>query len=182
MRRVLRNGLWSTAVLAVISALGLGLPAVNAALPAGRPIKTGQPYPVGAGVRVIPPPGAMLDVTKTVPSPDRGTALFLLCGVRYLVVAAPFAGTLEEAAKALREKITANRGYQVASAQVAVRTTAGVAGWQGGYVSPGRDGRYAVFLSGGTAVQITFAGGDLELNQRLPVLEASVASIAFGPA
>jgi hypothetical protein len=105
--------------------------------------------------------------------------LFVVGGVRYLIVVSPFGGTLPEAAAQLRRKIAANRGYQVTGAQVATHTTRGVAGVQGGYSSPGRTGRYAVFLSADTDVEVTIAGADLALRTGLPALTESMASIEF---
>ena len=173
-----RNLGWSTGILAVIGALAFGLPAVNAALPAARPVPDGRPYPLGNGVTVVPPPGARLDVTTSMP----GRTLFTLGGVRYLIVVAPFQGSLAEVAAQVRNKITANRGYQVTGTEAATRTGQGVPGRQGGYTSPGRNGRYAVFLHGGVAVEVTIAGADLDLRSALPGLTASVASIEFpGP-
>jgi hypothetical protein len=170
-----RNLGWSTGILVVIGTLAFGLPAVNAALPAARPVSTDQPYALGRGVTVRPPSGAELDVTTSVP----GRTLFVLGGVRYLLVVAAFEGTLEEATAEVRQKITANPGYQVTGPESATRTGQGVTGRQGGYTSPGRDGRYAVFLSAGTSVQVTVAGADLELRSALPALTASIASLEF---
>lgn len=178
--RLLRNALWSLAVLAVLSGLSLGLPALDNAIASARPVPAGVPYDVGAGVSLVPPAGAQVDVTRTAPGQDEGTALFLLGGVRFSVRAEPFTGGLDQATAQLREGITATRGYQVTGAEVPVRTAAGVPGRQGGYTSPGRQGRYTAFLAAGTAVDVTFAGGDLELHDSLEALEASVLSIRFG--
>jgi hypothetical protein len=170
-----RNLGWSTAILVLVGMLAFGLPAVNAALPAARAVPTDQPYPLGEGVTVVPPPAAQLDVTTSVP----GRTVFVVGGVRYLLVVAPFDGTLDEAAAQVRQKITANRGYQVTGPETSTTNRQGVPGRQGGYTSPGRNGRYAVFLSAGTGVQVTIAGADLELRSALPALTASVASLAF---
>src|SRR5947207_5561164 len=170
-----RNLGWSTAILVFLGLLAFGLPAVNAALPAARPVPADQPYALGSRVTVVPPAGARLDVTTSVP----GRALFLLGGVRYLLVVAPFDGTLAEAATQVRRKITANPGYQVTGPETTTTTRQGVPGRQGGYTSPGRNGRYAVFISAGTSVQATIAGADLELRSDLPALIASVASVVF---
>jgi hypothetical protein len=178
--RLLRNSLWSVAVLTVLAGLALGLPALNRAIASARPVPAGTPYYVGAGVRLLPPPGAQVDVTKTTPGPTRGTALFLLGGVRYTVQAAPFDGGLEQAVAALRGKVTGVYGYQVTGAERPVHTDGGVAGRQGGYSSSGREGRYVVFLAAGTVVEVTFVGGDLELHDSLAALEASVRSITIG--
>ena len=177
-RRELRNLAESAAVLAVLAVLAFGLPAVNAAIPAAQAVATDRPYQLGDGVTVRPPDGAQLDVTRS----GRGSTLFLLGGVRYLLVVAPFTGRLEDVAAQLRQKVTANRGYQVTGSENPTRTDQGVTGRQGGYTSPGRNGRYAVFLHAGVAVEVTIAGADLDLRSALPGLTVSVASIEFpGP-
>jgi hypothetical protein len=67
----------------------------------------------------------------------------------------------------------------VAGTESPTRTDQGVPGRQGGYTSPGRDGRYVVFLAHRIGVQVTIAGADLDLRPALPNLTASVASIQF---
>src|SRR2546430_1930916 len=148
------NAAWSLTILSVLAGLGFGLPAVNAAIPAARQLAADQPYPLGNGATVRPPPGPAPDVTRS----GRGTTLFVRGGVRYQLVVAPFPGSLDEAVARLRHKITANRGYQVTGAETTVRTDQGVTGRQGGYTSPGRDGRYAVLLTRGICVEGTIAG------------------------
>jgi hypothetical protein len=173
--RALSNAAWSLTILSVLAGLGFGLPAVNTAIPAAQQVATDRPYPLGNGVTVQPPRGAALDVTRS----GRGTTLFVRGGVRYQLVVAPFPGSLDQAVARLRHKITANRGYQVTGAQTWVRTDQGVTGRQGGYTSPGRDGRFAVLLARGICVEVTIAGADLDLRPALSVLTASVASIRF---
>src|SRR5690348_15528531 len=171
----LRNLGWSLGILALLGALAFGLPAVNAAIPAGQEVPTDQPYPLGSGVSVVPPAGAQLDVTRS----GRGSTLFVLGGVRYLLVVAPFRGSLADAVGQLRQKITANPGYQVTGGESELRTDRGVVGRQGGYTSPGRNGWYAVFLRAGLGVQVSIAGADLELRPVLPALTGSVATLTF---
>jgi hypothetical protein len=175
--RLLRNLAGTLGLLVAVGALAVGLPAADRALPAGRPVPAG-PYLVGAGVTVVPPPGAFLDVTGTRPGADRGAALFLVGGVRYVVVVTPFAGDLEAAAGRLRTKITGVRGHQVAGTESATTTASGLPGRQGGYTAPGRNGRYAVFLAPDLAIEVTVAGGDQELRAALAAAEASTRSIA----
>jgi hypothetical protein len=103
----------------------------------------------------------------------------MLGGVRYVLVVMPYEGTLQQATGDLRRKITSNRGYQVTGQESVTRTDAGVAGRLGGYTSPGREGRYAVFLSAKLCVEVTLAGGALGSSGALPALTASVASIRF---
>ncbi|WP_213456219.1 hypothetical protein [Rhizomonospora bruguierae] len=176
--RRLGNLLGSAGVLAAVASIAFGLPAVDRAIPAGRPVPAGEPYEIGGGVTLVPPAGALLDVTKSRPGPDRGTALFLIGAVRCAVVAAPFTGTLEEAAARLRDKITATRGYQVTGREADVRTQSGLVGRQGGYTAPGRGGRYAVYLAGPVVVEVTISGTDLELRDVLRTIEESITTIA----
>ena len=179
--RLLRNGLGSLTILTVIGAISLGLPAVDHALPASRPVATGQPYQVGAGVTVVPPPHAMIDLTQTRPGITQGTTLFLVGGIRYLIVVTPYAGTLASATTRLRHKITSTRGYQVTGRESRVTTTSGLVGEQGGYTAPGRIGRYAVFVAGGLSIEVTVGGVDLELRSAFGGIEASTRSIAYRP-
>jgi hypothetical protein len=179
-RRLFRN-LWaSLGVAAVLAAIGVGLPAINDEVPAVQPVSASQPYAIGAGVTVVPPDGSTLDATATRPGEVHGQALFYVGSVRYAVVVAPFTGTLGQAASALRKKIMANRGYQVAGPESTIATHSGVAGRQGMYSSSGRDGRYAVFVEHDLDVQVTVAGNDLDLRPLLPGIDASVATITFG--
>jgi hypothetical protein len=174
---LLRNLAGSLAVLAVAGLIAFGLPAVDRAVPGERPVPAGQRYFVAAGVSLLPPPGALLDVTKTRPGPDRGTALFVLGPVRFAIVVDLFEGTLHDAAARLRRKITASRGYQVTGHETPVTTATGLAGLQGGYTAPGRAGRYSVFLAGGRAVEVTVSGTEARLRGALTDVEASTRSL-----
>lgn len=174
---LLRNLLGSVAVLLGLGAIAFGLPAVDRALPAQRPVATGVPYVVGAGVSVVPPPGALVDVTRTRPGDDRGSVLFVLGAVRYAIVVAPFDGDLSAAAARLRQKITETRGYQVAGTEFGATTATGLTGLQGGYTAPGRGGRYAVFLIGRLSVEVTVSGTEPELGRAIPGIEKSTRSI-----
>jgi hypothetical protein len=178
----LGNLLGSLAVLGIAAGVAVGLPAIDRSLPAGRTPPAGQPYAVGGGVRLVPPPGAVLDVTKTRPGPARGTVLFLLGPVRYVVVVSPFAGSLAAAADRLRDKITATRGYQVTGPRRDVTTGGGLVGLGGGYAAPGRQGQYSVFLVDRLAVEVTVSGTDADVRAALETIEASIASLTYRPA
>ena len=132
---------------------------------------------MGAGVTVVPPRGATLDVTGTRPGATEGTALFRLGPVRYAIGVRPFAGDLETAAAQLRKRIVDTTGYQVTGAQLAVSTAGGLSGLQGGYTAPGRGGRYAVFVAGGHTIEVTISGNDLDLGRTLPQIEASTRTL-----
>jgi hypothetical protein len=180
-RRQLTNLLAALAIVGILAGLALGLPALNAALPADRALEPDEPYLIGAGVSVRPPPGAVLDVTGTRPGDDEATALFRLGPVRYAITVRPYDGTLAAAADRLRRRITDTSGYQVTGAQLAVATASGLTGLQGGYAAPGRGGRYAVFLADGHTIEVTVSGADLDLGRSLPAIEASTRTIRYEP-
>ena len=177
LRRQLANLAATTAMLATLAGLAFGLPAVDRSLPAERPVRTDRPYQVGAGVTVVPPAGATVDVTRYRPGSTAGSVLFLIGPVRYLIVVEPFDGDLDEAAERLRRKITGRAGYQVAGTELTVATMAGLPGTQGDYTAPGRGGRYAVFLAGGLVIEVTVSGDDLALARTLPLVDASTRTL-----
>jgi hypothetical protein len=175
--RQLTNLLGALGVVAVLAGLAFGLPAVDRALPSQRPVAADRPYPVGAGVTVIPPVGATIDLTGTRPGQDEGTALFRLGPVRYAIAVRPFNGDLVTAAERLRQRITGTPGYQVTGAQLAISTADGLTGLQGGYTAPGRGGRYAVFVTDGLTIEVTVSGAELDLGRSLPPIEASTRTL-----
>jgi hypothetical protein len=181
LRRQLANLTATAAMLITLAGLAFGLPALDRSLPAERPARTDRPYPVGAGVTVVPPPGATVDITQYRPGDNDGSVLFLIGGVRYLIVVEPFDGDLGAAAEHLRRKITGRVGYQVAGTELTVATMAGLPGTQGGYTAPGRGGRYAVFLAGGLAIEVTVSGDDMALARTLSTVEASTRTIRYEP-
>ena len=172
---LLRNLAGSIGVLCTVAGLAFGLPALDRALPAQRPAGDG-PYPVGGGVTVTPPPGARLDVTLTRPGDTRGTAVFLVGEVRYVVVVTPFDGSLPEATERLRRKI--KRGHEITGKEMPVRTASGLDGVEGTYAAPGRAGRYLVFRAGDVAIEVTVAGSAPALRTALAAIEASTRTIA----
>lgn len=176
-RRERKNLLGSLALVAALAALAFGLPAVDRAFSAERSLQAGVPVDVGAGVTVVPPTGATLDVTGTRPGDSTGSALFRLGAVQYRIAVRAFDGDLATAAARLRQRIIGNPGYQVTGAQLAVDTAGGLAGLQGGYTAPGRGGRYAVFVGDGLTIEVTISGNDLDLGHMLPQIEASTRTL-----
>lgn len=177
--RLIRNGLGSLAVLALIAMISLGLPALDRVLPDSRPLRPGQPYEVGGGISVVPPPGSVVDLNHTRPRNTHGTALFRVGTIRYVIVVAPFTGRLAEAAERLRRKITSNRGYQVTHGEVGIITAGGLVGRQGVYAAAGRSGRYAVFIIDGLVIEVTVSGSDPQLRAALRDIQASTRSITY---
>jgi hypothetical protein len=176
-RRQFASLLGALGLVTAIAGLAFGLPALDSSLPSEQPVRADQPYLIGGGVTVVPPPGAVLDVTGTRPGDEDGSVLFRLGPVRYSIVVQPFDGTLQAAARRLRQRITDTSGYQVTGAELAVATRSGVAGLQGGYTGPGRGGRYAVFVDGGHIIEVTVSGADLDLGRTLPAIEASTRTL-----
>ncbi|MCU7728292.1 hypothetical protein ODJ79_31635 [Actinoplanes sp. KI2] len=176
-RRELMSILGAFGVVAALGGLAFGLPAIDRSLPDTRPVRADEPYLVGAGVTVVPPAGATLDVTVTRPGGSTGTALFRLGTVQYQVAVRPFDGDLRTAGERLRHRITATSGYQVTGPQLAVTTAGGLDGLQGGYSAPGRSGRYAVFVADGLTIEVTVSGTDLDLARTLPQIEASTRTV-----
>jgi hypothetical protein len=175
-----RNALGSLAVLVVVAVIAFGLPLLNRLLPAGRSVIDSRPYRVGAGVTVLPPPGARLDVTRTRPGDQRGTVLFVADGVRVVLVVSPFSGTLTQGADRLRKKITRSAGYQVTVGERPVHTDQGVPGVRGAYSSPGRVGEYAVFVADDLTVEVTASGPEDRLHRASAALDRSLRSLTFG--
>ncbi|GAA0536553.1 hypothetical protein GCM10010172_17390 [Paractinoplanes ferrugineus] len=176
-RRELMNLLGALAVAAALAGLAFGLPAVDRALSAERPLRSGAEVDVGAGVTVVPPAGATLDVTGTRPGGSMGSALFRIGAVQYGISVRPFDGDLDRAAAQLRQRITGNPGYQVTGAQLGVDTAGGLKGLQGGYTAPGRGGRYAVYVGDGRTIEVLISGNDLDLGRTLPQIEASTRTL-----
>nr|WP_221380812.1 hypothetical protein [Actinoplanes polyasparticus] len=176
-RRELTNLLGAVGVVAILGGLAFGLPAADRSLPAERAVPDDEPYSAGAGVTVVPPSGAVLDVTGTRPGDSQGTVLFRVGPVRYAIAVRPFRGDLAAAADRLRKRIVDTTGYQVTSAQLTVSTAGGLAGLQGGYTAPGRGGRYSVFVADEHTIEVTISGNDLDLGRTLPRIEASTRTL-----
>jgi hypothetical protein len=176
-RRQLTNLLGALGVVATLAGLAFGLPALDRSLPSQRALPVGQPYPVGAGVTVVPPAGSTVDVSGTRPGSQEGKALFRLGSVQYAIDVRPFEGDLPTAADRLRKRITGTPGYQVTGVQLAVSTANGLVGLQGSYTAPGRGGRYSVYVADGLSIEVTISGSDLDLGRSLPQIEASVRTL-----
>jgi hypothetical protein len=178
-RRQLTNLLGALSVAATLAGLAFGLPALDDSLPSQRAVPAGRPYPIGAGVTVVPPAGSTVDLTGTRPGSQEGQALFRLGPVQYAIEVRPFDGDLPTAADRLRKRITGTPGYQVAGAQLAVSTAGGLDGLQGSYTAPGRGGRYTVYVVGGLTIEVTVSGADLDLGRTLPQIEASDRTLRY---
>jgi len=171
------NLLAAFGVAAVLAGLAFGLPALDHAMPADRPVQTDRPYRIAAGVSVVPPRGAVLDVTGTRPGDSEGRVLFRVGPVRYAIAVQPFDGSLATAATRLRQRITGTPGYQVTGGQVAVATGSGLSGLQGGYTAPGHGGRYLVYVADRRTIEVTISGSERDLGRTLPAIEASTETI-----
>jgi hypothetical protein len=176
-----RNALASLGVLALLAAIGLGLPRLDARVRATYAVPAGVPFRVAGGITIVPPPGAQYDATKTATSRDgrEGDVLFVVGGARLTVSVTRFTGTLSQAARQTRAIIRRARGYQAIGREGPTATSSGVSGLGGGYTAANGPGWYAVFVAGGRVVRATFAGTDLPGSNELAALRTSVASIAI---
>ena len=100
---LVRNTVGSLAVLGVVAFFAIGLPYFDHFFPPDRSLPAAA-YVVGGDVSVVPPLGARLDVTRTRPGADRGTALLQWGDVRIAVVVLPYRGDLNGAAQRLDRK------------------------------------------------------------------------------
>jgi hypothetical protein len=177
---LLRDALGSLVVVGVVALIAFGLPFLDRRMPDTRPIAAGVPYQVGGGVSVDPPAGARLDVTRTRPGSDRGTALFVVRGVRVAVVVTPYRGDLDGASGRLRNKIARVGDAQVTSGDAPITTSGGVAGRKGSYTGPERIGMYAVFIADGRSAEVTASGSNSDLAALGPEFDAMVSTLTFG--
>ncbi|GAA1800630.1 hypothetical protein HC028_08850 [Planosporangium flavigriseum] len=170
-----RNALYSLGILAVIAAITMGLPALDRALPRDRAVPLGVAYPVTDTVTVIPPPGALLDVSQTRPGRDSGRAVFLVGRVRFAILVSADRLTLDAAADRLRTRLRDGLG-----ASAIATDEPAPAGARAGRFRAGPDhGWYAVrVFDATTVVDATASGPPGELTTVLPALRAAAASIA----
>jgi hypothetical protein len=169
------NLLGTLAVFAVLMTLTVGLQAVNRALPAERLLPAGQVVVVGNGVKIIPPVGARVDVTRTLP--NTGVLALVLRGLDLRVEAKATSLTLPELARRLRIRIQNQSGVQITGGVREVRTAAGVPGLRGTFSSTGREGLYVVYSSEGVSVQATASGSGLA--DQLAAVEDSLVGLTF---
>jgi hypothetical protein len=175
----MRDTLGSLAVLGAVAFTAFGLPLIDRAMPPSRPAAV-EPFPVGGGVTVVPPPGAAIDMSKTRPGADRGTALFLANGVRLAVVVMPYRGNLDDASARLHNKLMRAGQSQVGPGGP-VRTFDDVAGLWGTYSTSGRPGTYAVFVADGRSAELTASGPESDLRSLGAGIEIVIRSVRFGP-
>jgi len=176
----LRLNAWcSLGILAVIGVIGVGLPAVDRAVPSLLALTPGAPYRVADRVTVVPPPGARVDLRETRPGRDTGRALFLVGGVRYAVVVTTDRIDVAAAATRLVTRLRDNTGARPVGgddtlpAGLTPETTR-----VGRFRTGAADGWYAVRLLGSrTVVDVTATGAPGDLAGRLPAIRASTASI-----
>ncbi len=165
------------AMLTTLGGLAFGLPALDRSVPGQRPAPPDRAYVIGAGVSVVPPPGAAVDLTRTRPAARRGVLVLLLGPVRYAITVQPSRATLDDAVGRLRNRIT-GAGRPITAAETAVTTDTGLIGRQGSFTVPGRGGRYAVYLVDGLLIEVTVTGDSAALDRALPTVEASIRTIS----
>ncbi len=164
----------------MVALIAFGLPFLDHQLPDTRLVAAGVPYRIGGGVSINPAGGARVDLTRTRPSSDRGTALFIVRGVRIVVVVVPYRGSLDGAATRLRQKIVRAGDAELSGSDSATRTGQDVVGRQGRYAGSDRVGSYAVFVDAAHSAEFTASGSDTDLAKLGPELDAMTHSLTFG--
>lgn len=173
-----RNLYGCLAVLAVVAAIAVGLPSIDRLLPGGREIPAGHHIPVGRGVTITAVDGTVLDLARTAPALNR--VVLSVHGVRVVVEASRYSGSLADLSARLRRKIQTNPGYEASQHDHPTRTASGVPGLQGSYTTPGRIGMYAVFIDDDTGAEVSMAGAQTDLRSNNEALLHLTASIQFG--
>ncbi|WP_018349586.1 hypothetical protein [Longispora albida] len=169
------NLLGTLAVLLVLLVMVVGLPVLNQAIPAERPVAVGAAIDIGHGVRLVPPPGAAMDTTRTLPK--QGVLFLVLHGLDFRAEVKATSQSLEDSARRLRGRIQGQRGVQLAGDPREVVTASGVPGLRGAFSATGGDGLYAVYQRDNLAVQITVSGASLP--DQVTAVETSMAGMVF---
>jgi hypothetical protein len=174
-----RNAVGSLGILAVVAGIAIGLPALDRALPGARATASGTAYPVSDAVTIVPPSGARLDLSQTRPGHDSGYVVFLVGRVRVAVVTSHERLSLDDAATRLRTRLRDSLGASPTADRYPLAGVAADLALAGRFRAGPDDGWYAVRILGlTTVVDATASGPPDELTERLPAIEASVASIA----
>ena len=175
--RLLRNAFGSLGVAAVVGTMALGLPALDRAVAADRPVANDVPFQIGGGITVVPPRDAVLDVTGTRPRADRGTVLFRLGPVRYALIVTPYPDDLSGAVRRLRGRLCGTGRCRTSDAAV-LRLDGGPTGRTGTIEAPDPlAGRYAVFVVADRIVEVVVTGPNDALSARLPAVRDSLATL-----
>ena len=103
----------------------------------------------------------------------------MIGSVRYAVVVTPFDGTLATRRPRLQAKITGEPGYQVIGGEQAIRTTCTACPASRARTrSPGPGRPLRGVRRDGLDAEVTVAGNGVELRDVMPVVQASIVTLA----
>lgn len=175
----------SLAIVAVLALIAIGLPWLDRMVPGDQSLAPGVPYLVGCGIEITPPPGAFLDVGKSRPGKTTSRAIFTVknTALRYVIVATYRDGSLDDAWRRLRRRLTDIGGIRLFGDQAGIKTAAGVAGFTGMYIPINRQvtspyGKYAVFVfDGPSVVEVIVVGTAESLRKAAQTIDATFTSV-----
>jgi hypothetical protein len=175
-----RQGLgWTLAIGAVAFALAVGLPLLDAAIPADHAPAAGTVYDVGLGVEITPAENWSPTQRSQTAS---GVAEFTRAGARVTVRATRFSGTTREAYGQLAAAIDAQDGVHLTSNPETFTAQSGLVGIAGSFATPNGQGYLAVYSAHGVAATLIAEGA----TQAFPAVDreivAMIASLQIGPA
>ena len=174
----------SLVIVAVLGSIMFGLPWLDQAVSGSRRLDSGTIYVIGGGIEVRTPSGAYLNAGNSRSGTDNGTVVFTVHGngLRYAIAVTQYTGALDAADRRMRRRLEEKRGIRVAEAREPIRTTSGVDGYQGTYLTDvgqhstaARSGRYAVFRFDRSRVVEAYAVGQVNLMD----LDANVVEATF---
>ncbi len=175
-----RQGLgWTLAIGAVAFLLAVGLPLIDAAVPADDAPAAGAVYDVGLGVAITPEENWS---TTSRSQPGNGLAEFTRAGARVTVRAVRFSGTTREAYEQLSTAFDELDGVQLTSDPVTFTARSGLVGVAGSFATPGGLGYLVAYTARGVAATLVAEGA----TEAFPAVDgeivAMIASLQIGPA
>lgn len=144
----------SLAVLGVVLAIALGLPALNVMIPGIQDVG-GTRVELGHGVWFTAPEGASRDVGHDRPN----TVQLTVDDTLVTATTRTYQRSAQDFAEAVREELKSRPGLQLAGSERSFSTVAGVPGVRLEFHSPSQEGYLLILVHNGIAVDVTVAGG-----------------------
>lgn len=144
----------SLAVLGVVLAIALGLPALNTLIPGIEDVG-GARVQLGLGVSFTAPQGASRDIGHDRPNSVR----LQIDDVLVSATTRAYQRSAEDFATAVREELKSRPGLQLTGSERSFATAAGVPGLRLDFHSPSQEGYLLILVHNGIAVDVTVSTG-----------------------